>query len=70
MRIQGKDYVGTANPTADDRQAITEVLGTMLKQVPRDAQFYDVTLDEHGQPDGEDLLRAAETAVMIRIDLE
>jgi hypothetical protein len=38
--------------------------------VPRDAQFYDVSLDEHGEPDSEDLFRAAETAVMIRIDLE
>lgn len=34
LRIRGKDYAGTANPTKDDKQAIAEVLGTMLTQVP------------------------------------
>ncbi len=51
-----------------DRLAIAEVKGVMLSQVSRDAQFCDVSLDEHGEHDSEDLLQAAETAVMIRIE--
>ena len=70
LHLRGEKRQGTAHPEAEDDDLIAEKLGQMLRAVPSDAPFYEVNLDENGEPDPQDLRRAAEDAVMIRITLE
>ena len=70
VRIQGQDFLGQAEPIADDVDQIAEMLAQMLVAVPSDARFYNVTLDSDGQPNPEEVRKAAAEAVMIQIKLE
>lgn len=69
LRIQGHEIEGVAQPLADDKQAVAAGLGQHLEMVPSDAKYYDVTLDEFGKASADELARAAETVVMIRVAL-
>lgn len=69
LRIRGQELQGWAEPVADDKQAIAAGLTTHLRKVPVDAKYYGVTLDEHGTPKADDVNRAVQTVVMIRIRL-
>ncbi len=70
LRIQGRDYRGLAEPIPDDVERIAQGLRKMFVNVPSDARFYDVTLDEGGEPSQEELIRAAADATMIQIQLD
>lgn len=70
LRIRGRDRKGLAEPTWDDVPRIAEGLRKFLIQVPSYARFYDLTLEQDGTPNAEDLKRAAESAVMIEIRLQ
>jgi deazaflavin-dependent oxidoreductase (nitroreductase family) len=69
MRIQGRDYVGTAEPVPDDTARKVKGLRKFLLAVPNWAKFYDVTMKPDGTPDSETLERAAEAAILIEIQL-
>jgi len=69
MRLTGRDVAGMANPIDTDTEAIAKGLERMLQKIPSDARYYQVTVGPHGQLSASDLLRAAHTNVMIRIDL-
>jgi deazaflavin-dependent oxidoreductase (nitroreductase family) len=69
LRIQGKDVSGKAEPTAEDKTLVAAGLRTFLSRVPRDAQFYHVRLDAGRQPNAEDVLRAAQSTIMIRVHM-
>lgn len=69
VHIRGQGYHGIAKPTPDDVERIVKQLGRFFEHVPGDARFYNITLDEAGKPDSEELLRAAEEATMIEIKL-
>ncbi|HEX6506067.1 MAG TPA: hypothetical protein VF221_00395 [Chloroflexota bacterium] len=69
LRLRGKDVAGTAQVEAQDKDAVAQGLSTFLQRVRRDAGFYRVTMDPSGVPEWEDVVRAAQRNVMIRIDL-
>ncbi len=69
MRIQGRNYVGSAEPVAGDIPRIAEGLRKFLVQVPSWAKIYGVALDEDGAPKSEDLESAAESAILIEIEV-
>jgi len=67
MCIRGQEHKGYAYPVAADKQAVAEGLAAHLRKVPVDARFYGVTFDEDKNPRTEEVARAAQTVVMIRI---
>ncbi len=69
LRIQGRDYQGLAEPVAEDKQAIAAGLAAHLRRVPSDAKYYNVALDDQGNPDLEDVAQAVQTVVMIPIQI-
>lgn len=69
LRIRGRELQGFAEPVAGDRQVIAAGLSDHLRKVPSDARYYGVTFDEHGNPRAEEIDRAVESVVMIRVQL-
>jgi deazaflavin-dependent oxidoreductase (nitroreductase family) len=69
LRIRGHEFQGTAETVAEDKKAIAAELMAHLRQVPFDAQFYDVTFDEHKNPNPEQVEKAAQSVVMVCVQL-
>jgi hypothetical protein len=69
LRIQGRDFLGLVESITKDKQAIMDGLTAHLQKVPSDARYYGVTLDDHKSPRAEEVEKAVETVVMIRIRL-
>jgi deazaflavin-dependent oxidoreductase (nitroreductase family) len=67
--IQGREIQGLPEPVAGDQQAIAAGLAAHLRKVPSDARYYGVTFDDHGNPRAEEIEKAVQTVVMIRIQL-
>lgn len=69
LHIEGRECQGIATPVAEDKQTVAEGLAAHLRLAPRDARYYGVTFDEHGNPDPDQVWQAAQSAIMIRIRL-
>jgi len=69
LRIRGQDLQGVAEPVAEDKQAVAAGLAAHLQKVPSDAKYYGVTFDDQGKPRTEEVEKAAQSAVMLRIRL-
>ena len=69
MRIQGRELQGLAEAVAEDKSAVATGLAAHLRKVPSDARYYDVTFDDHRNPIAEEIEKAAQSVVMIRIRL-
>jgi deazaflavin-dependent oxidoreductase (nitroreductase family) len=69
LHLQGRERKGIAEPIAEDKVAIATWLAAHLRNVPSDAKYYSVTLDEHGNPNTEEVEKAVQTVVMIRVRL-
>lgn len=69
LHIQGRECKGVAEPVADDKAAIATWLAAHLRNVPGDAKYYSVTLDERRNPNTEEIEKAVQTVVMIRVRL-
>jgi hypothetical protein len=54
---------------ANDLAQKTTALRKMMKAKPQEAGFYNITFDSEGVPKDEELLKAAEDVVYIRISL-
>ena len=67
LRIRGRELQGLAEPVAEDKEVIAAGLAAHLRKVPGDARYYGVTFDEHRNPRAEEVEKAAQTVVMIRI---
>ncbi len=67
LRIRGREFQGLAEPVAEDKQAVAAGLMAHLQKVPSDAGFYGVAFDDHRNPRAEEVEKAAQTVVMIRI---
>lgn len=67
VRVQGKELQGLAEPVDTDLAAIAEGLNAHLRHVPGDAKFYNVTIGENGALSADEINRAAQDTVMIRI---
>lgn len=68
--IRRQEHTGIGNAINDDREKMIDGLRKLLSAVPNDARFYDVSADENGELDQDDLARAIEQATMIEIQLE
>jgi F420H(2)-dependent quinone reductase len=69
LRIRGEDRAGHAEAISGDVERISDAVSAFLKQVPRDAPYYDITLGPDGEPNPADLRRAAESRTLIDIRL-
>ncbi len=69
LNLRGRELQGTAKPVAEDKEAIAAGLAEHLKRVPSDARYYDVTYDERGIPNKDEVEKAVQTVVMIPIRL-
>jgi len=69
LHIRGQELQGLPETVAEDKQAIAAGLAAHLRKAPFDARFYDVTMDDEGNPDLADVEKAVETVVMIRVQL-
>jgi deazaflavin-dependent oxidoreductase (nitroreductase family) len=69
LRIRGRELQGLAQPVAEDKQAVAAGLAAHLRKVPSDARYYQVTFDDHGDPKAQEVEKAAQSVVMIRIQL-
>lgn len=69
LRLQGRELEGLAEPVAEDKQAVAAGLADHLRKVPFDARYYGVTLDDQGNPNEAEVVKAAETVAMIRVRL-
>jgi len=67
LRIRGQEFNGLAEPVAEDKQTIAAGLMAHLRKVTSDARYYGVTFDDHGNPRPEEVEKAVQTVVMIRI---
>jgi deazaflavin-dependent oxidoreductase (nitroreductase family) len=67
LRLQGREFQGLAEPVVEDKQAVAAGLIAHLRKVPSDARFYGVTFDDHRSPRAEEVEKAVQTVVMIRI---
>jgi len=70
LRLRGEDRNGFALAVSDDKQKIADGLGLFISRHPINKGVYEVTLDENGKPKAEDLLRAAQTVIMIQVQIE
>jgi len=69
LRIRGRDLQGLPEPIAEDKQAVAAGLTAHLRKVPSDARYYGVTFDDSGSPRAEEVEKAVQTVVMLRIQL-
>jgi hypothetical protein len=69
LLLRGRELRGLAESVSEDKQAISAALKAHLQKVPFDARFYGVTFDDNNIPKEEEVQKAAQTAVMIRIQL-
>jgi hypothetical protein len=69
LRIRGRELQGLAQPVAEDKQAVAAGLAAHLRKVSSDARYYQVTFDDHGDPKAQEVEKAAQSVVMIRIQL-
>jgi deazaflavin-dependent oxidoreductase (nitroreductase family) len=66
--LAGRESKGRGEALTDE-MAVRENLRTYLHKHPQYARYYGVKFDPAGQPDPDDLTRAAQERLMIRIDL-
>ena len=67
--LQGRELKGQAEPVVEDKDAIAAGLAAHLRKVPSDAKYYSVTFDDRGNPRAEEVEKAVQTVVMIRVQL-
>lgn len=69
LRLRGREFQGMAEPVVEDKCSIAVALAEHLQKVPSDARYYKVTFDDQGHPRREEIQKAVQTVVMIRISL-
>ena len=69
LRIRGRELQGQAEPVVGDPQVIADGLAAHLRQVPSDTRYCSVTFDQRGSPRAEDVAKAVQTVVMVRMRL-
>ncbi|MFN8372040.1 MAG: nitroreductase/quinone reductase family protein [Anaerolineae bacterium] len=69
LQLRGKSVQGVAQTISGDITLITAGLGRLLRVAPGDAKYLEIALDAQGQPNADDLRRAAQITTMIRVPL-
>ena len=70
LRLRGREVQGLAELVAEDKEAVAAGLAAHLRKVRSDARYYQVTFDDQGEPRADEVEKAAQTVVMIRIQLD
>ena len=70
LRIKNREYRGWAEVTVEDKQVVAEDLRAFLRTVRSDARFYQVSYDPDGEPNWEQVQRAAQRTAVIHVQLE
>lgn len=68
LRLRGREFAGIAEPV-ENKEAVAAGLMVHLQMIPGNARFYGVTIDPVAGLIAEDVDRAAQNAVMIRVRL-
>jgi deazaflavin-dependent oxidoreductase (nitroreductase family) len=68
LRLQGEDRVAIAE-VIEDEQTVVQSFQDLFMQVPQMARYYNVGLDESGQPLKESVAQAAKDRVFIKTRL-
>lgn len=68
LRLQGREVQATGQ-AIEDEAAAAEALSAYLSKAPGWARYFKVGLDAGGQPDRNDVARAAKERVMIQFQL-
>ncbi len=69
VRVKGQDLEGVGE-TIEDEKAVAAILSAYLQEFPQYARYYQVTLDADGQPKPEEVSRAAQENVIVRVQIE
>jgi len=69
LRLRGLEIQGLAEAVAEDKQAVAVGLEAHLRKVPSDGGFYGVTFDDQKNPKAEEVEKAAQSVVMVRVRL-
>ena len=69
LTIRGQNVQGFPETVANDKKAIAAGLSAHLRRVPSDARYYEVTFDPGGNPNEDEVKKAVENVVMIRVQL-
>ena len=69
LRLRGRELKGLAEPVAEDKQAVASGLAAHLRKVTSDARYYGVTFDYGGSPRADEVAKAVQSVVMIRVQL-
>lgn len=70
LRIRGQEKPGQAEAISDDDARIKRAMSEFFLRLPRDAVYYDVSLDVNGNPNPIELELAVPRAVLIEINLD
>ncbi len=68
LRVRGKDLKGIAE-SIEDMKAVMTGLSDYLQKVPSHARYFKVTIDPTGQPNPQEIAKAPQNEVLIRIRL-
>jgi deazaflavin-dependent oxidoreductase (nitroreductase family) len=69
VRLAGQDHQGIAQVVEDDEGVAAHLLA-YLHKAPHIAKYLQVRLDPDGQPNREEVARAARERVMVRVQLD
>lgn len=69
VMVRRKVLEGIGESITDDPERIGEALTLYFRRVPRDARFYGVQLDSQGEPDPQQVARAARGIIFVEIQL-
>jgi deazaflavin-dependent oxidoreductase (nitroreductase family) len=68
VRLKGHDQGGTADAITDEER-VSAGLAAYLEKLPGHAKYFQVRLGADGQPDRQDVARAGQERVLIRVEL-
>lgn len=68
LRLRGHERKAVATVFTDD-EAVAASLLAHLQRAPQYAKYFRVTLDPDGKPDPEEARKAADSRIMVRIEL-
>lgn len=68
LRIRGRDLKGRAIAVEDEAK-VAEILGELFRQAPQMGRYYKVGIRKDGQPNAEDIRRAAQERIVVKIYL-
>jgi deazaflavin-dependent oxidoreductase (nitroreductase family) len=68
LRLRGRD-VRAEGQVREDDAAVADGLAEMLSVAPGYGRYFEVGMDQAGEPNRDDLLRAAQSRVVVRFRL-